>query len=119
MSGKNVWIIGVDSDQYEDGIYADGKSAVLTSMVKKVENSVFDGITRVNENTWEGGLIVQNLLNGGVGYSKANSELSKEAISAADKASEDIKSGKIVVDKTYKDALSKGLVPNTLGAIDD
>lgn len=28
-------------------------------------------------------------------------------------------SGKIVVDKTYKDALSKGLVPNTLGAIDD
>ena len=38
-AGKNVWAIGVDSDQYEDGIYdaAKGKSAVLTSMIKRVE----------------------------------------------------------------------------------
>ena len=41
--GKNVWAIGVDSDQYAEGVYADGKSAVLTSMVKRVETSAIYG----------------------------------------------------------------------------
>src|SRR5574344_955690 len=37
--GKNVWAIGVDSDQYEEGLFADGKSAVLTSMIKSAETA--------------------------------------------------------------------------------
>ena len=119
MAGKNVWAIGVDSDQYADGLYAEGKSAVLTSMLKMVENSTIDALTKVKNGTWEGGVVTQNMANDGVGYSKANAELKASAIAAADQAKADILSGKIVVDKTYKAALEKGLVPQGLSAIDD
>ena len=120
MAGKNVWAIGVDSDQYEDGLYGtNGESAVLTSMIKKVENSTFDALTKTKDGTWKGGVVTQNLANEGVGYSKANPALSQEAIEAADKAVKGILDGSIKIDKTYKDALAKGLVPAGLSAIDD
>ena len=119
MAGKNVWAIGVDSDQYEDGIYDGVNSAVLTSMLKVVENSTIDALKKTEEGTWKGEIINQNMANGGVGYSKANPALVKEAIEAADKAAEGILNGSIKIDKTYKAALSKGIVPAGLSAIDD
>lgn len=119
LAGKNVWAIGVDSDQYADGIYADGKSAVLTSMLKMVENSTIDALKKVSENIWKGGVVTQNMANGGVGYAKTNSELKASAAAAADKAAEGIFAGTIVVDKTYKAAQAKGIAPAGLGAIDD
>lgn len=119
MAGKNVWAIGVDSDQYEDGIYDGKNSAVLTSMLKVVENSTIDALEKVANGTWKGGVVVQNLKNGGVGYSKANPALSKEAIEAADKVADQILSGSITIDKTYASALAAGKVPAGLSAIDD
>lgn len=119
MNGKNVWAIGVDSDQYEDGVYAPGKSAVLTSMIKKVENSTLDALNKIKNNTWKGGVVTQNLANEGVGYSQTNTELSAAAKAAADQAAKDIITGKVVVDKTYAAAKAKGLAPEGLGAIDD
>lgn len=119
MAGKNVWAIGVDSDQYEDGVYAEGKSAVLTSMIKVVENSTLDALTKVKEGTWKGGVVTQNMANEGVGYATTNTELKAEAKAAADAAKADILSGKLVVDKTYAAAKAKGVAPLGLGAIDD
>ena len=119
LAGKNVWAIGVDSDQYEDGVYTAGKSAVLTSMLKMVENSTLDALNRIKDGTWNGGVVTQNMMNEGVGYSKTNAELKAEAIAAADAAAADILSGKLVVDKTYAAAKAKGIAPAGLGAIDD
>ncbi len=119
LAGKNVWAIGVDSDQYEDGVYAEGKSAVLTSMLKMVENSTIDALTKVKNGTWEGGVVTQNMANEGVGYAKTNSELKASAVAAVEQAKADILSGKIVVNKTYAASLAKGLAPAGLGAIDD
>ncbi len=119
LAGKNVWAIGVDSDQYEDGVYTDGQSAVLTSMLKMVENSTVDALNKVAGNKWEGGVVTQNMANGGVGYAKTNPELKKSALDAADKAAEAILAGTIVVDKTYAAAQAKGIAPAGLGAIDD
>ena len=120
MAGKNVWAIGVDSDQYEDGLYGtEGESAVLTSMLKLVENSTVDALTKVAEGTWEGGVVTQSMFNGGVGYSKANAALVPEAVEAADAAAAAILAGEVVVDKTYAAALAAGNVPAGLSAIDD
>ncbi len=119
IAGKNVWAIGVDSDQYSDGVYAEGKSAVLTSMLKMVENSTLDALNKVKNGTWQGGVVTQNMANEGVGYSTANSELKASAIAAADKAKADILSGKIVVNKTYAASKAAGLAPAGLAAIDD
>lgn len=119
LAGKNVWAIGVDSDQYKDGIYDGEKSAVLTSMLKMVENSTIDALKKVSENKWEGGVVTQNMANEGVGYSKANPELKASAIAAADKAAEGILAGTIVVDKTYAASMANGIAPAGLKAIDD
>lgn len=119
-AGKNVWAIGVDSDQYEEGLYGNKtKSAVLTSMLKMVENSTIDALTKVENGTFVGGVVIQNMKTEGVGYATTNAELCAEAKTACEAAKADILSGKIVVNKTYAASKAAGLAPAGLGAIDD
>ncbi len=118
-AGRNVWAIGVDSDQYEDGIYAGGKSAVLTSMLKKVEISTVDALKKVKDGTFVGGVVKQNLFNNGVDYSTANAELSDEAKAAVEQAKADILAGKITVPKTVKELMERHPALGKLNAIDD
>lgn len=117
--GKNVWAIGVDSDQYEDGIYAEGKSAVLTSMLKKVENATEMALNTVKSGNFSGGAVRLGLRDSGVGFSKANAELSADISAKIDAAAKDIVSGKIKVYGKYGEAKAAGAAPANLGAIDD
>ncbi|MDY4609800.1 MAG: BMP family protein [Sphaerochaetaceae bacterium] len=119
MQGKNVWAIGVDSDQYADGIYDGTKSAVLTSMLKRVENSTIKALTDVENGTFAGGVVKMGMTDDGVGYSTANPELSADVIKQVDAAKSDIISGKIKIYPTYKEALAAGAVPAGLSALDD
>ncbi|MCH3908251.1 MAG: BMP family protein [Sphaerochaeta sp.] len=119
LAGKNVWAIGVDSDQYEDGIYEGKKSAVLTSMVKRVENSTKMALEAVADGTFKGGVVTMGMKEDGVDYSKANPELSADVQAAVDASKADIISGKIKIYGTYKDALAAGAVPAGLAAKDD
>ena len=59
----NRYGIGVDADQYHE---APGR--VLTSMVKRVDNAVYDAIKRVKERRFAGGINVFGLAEDGVGY---------------------------------------------------
>jgi basic membrane protein A len=59
----NRYAIGVDADQYRE---APGR--VLTSMVKRVDNAVYDAILRVKENRFTGGIYNFGLAEDGVGY---------------------------------------------------
>ena len=117
--GKNVWAIGVDSDQYEDGIYTDGKSAVLTSMLKKVEFATEMALKQAKDGSFKGGVVRLGLKDNGVGYSAANKELTSDITAKIDAAAKDIASGKIKVIGNYKEAKATGLAPANLGAIDD
>lgn len=119
LKGKNVWAIGVDSDQYADGIYDGEKSAVLTSMVKRVENSARDCLTKVANHRFTGSVVCLTIEQAGVGAATSNPELKPEILDAIKDASKDIASGKIKVIGTYSEALSAGLVPEGLGAKDD
>ncbi len=119
MAGKNVWAIGVDSDQDEDGIYEGKKSAVLTSMVKRVENATKMALEDVAGNTFKGGVVTMGMKEDGVDYSKANPELSAAVQKEVDASKADIISGKIKIYGTYKDALAAGAVPAGLAAKDD
>ncbi|MGI6439124.1 MAG: BMP family lipoprotein [Sphaerochaetaceae bacterium] len=119
LQGKNVWAIGVDSDQHEEGIYDGTKSAVLTSMLKKVENSSLYALNAVKNGTFTGEVVKMSLADDGVGYSTANSELKPSVVSALEAARTDIINGKIKVIGTYKDALAAGVVPAGLKALDD
>lgn len=59
----NRYAIGVDADQYSEA-----PGHVLTSMVKHVDNAVYDAILRVKENRFAGGIYDYGLAEDGVGY---------------------------------------------------
>lgn len=118
--GKNVWAIGVDSDQYEDGLYTDSKSAVLTSMIKRVDSALLDLLQRLEKDNFEGNGVIQlDLAHNGVDFSTTNSELSESIAKKVDQVKKDIISNKINVVSTYKEALSKNLASKGLSALDD
>lgn len=120
LKNRNVWIIGVDSDQYEDGIYNDnGDSAVLTSMLKLVENATWQVLNEVQNGKFISGIREFDLGMDCVGYSISNPKLHQAAIEHAENARQDIISGKIQVEKTYRNALRRGLAPSGLRAVDD
>ncbi len=67
---RDVRAIGVDSDQWDDGVdpSAPGKSAVLTSMIKRVDVAVFEAVRSVGEGSFAGGLRVFGLAEDGVDW---------------------------------------------------
>jgi basic membrane protein A len=90
--------IGVDADQYKEA-----PGFVLTSMVKGVDNAVFDAIRRVKEHRFEGGIYQYGLAENGVGYVyDANNEklIPADVRARLESLKQDIVSGKIVVPST-------------------
>ncbi|MEO7456157.1 MAG: BMP family ABC transporter substrate-binding protein [Gemmatimonadaceae bacterium] len=90
--------IGVDADQYNEA-----PGYVLTSMVKGVDNAVFDAIKRVKENRFAGGIYQYGLAEEGVGYiyNASNEKLIPADVRAkVELLKKDIIAGKIVVPST-------------------
>ena len=90
--------IGVDADQYNEA-----PGYVLTSMVKGVDNAVFDAIRRVKENRFRGGVYEYGLAEGGVGYvyDANNATLIPDSVrTRLEQLKQQIIEGKIVVPST-------------------
>lgn len=98
LRGENVWTIGVDRDQYLDGIYEGDKSVMLTSMVKRVDVAAYNIIQAEMDGAFPGGSVVKfDLSNGGVGIPKDNPNLSNDIVSEVATYEQSIISGDIVV----------------------
>jgi len=117
--GRNVWAIGVDSDQYEEGLYNSTDSAVLTSMLKRVENSVIFALNAVKNNTFNPSVITFDLKADGVGYSNANAALGVNIINKLENIKQQISNGQITVAATLAEAVRLPGFPQNLRAIDD
>ena len=90
--------IGVDADQFNEA-----PGFVLTSMVKGVDNAVYDAIKRVKERRFKGGIYQYGLAEGGVGYvfDSNNEKLIPPDVRARVEAlKRDIIAGRIVVPST-------------------
>jgi basic membrane protein A len=97
-AGENVWIVGVDVDQYADGIYEGEKSVILTSAMKKLGEATFDMIKQEQDGSFPGGqTIIFDTKNNGVGIPEENPNLSEETMSKTSEVLEKIKSDEIVV----------------------
>ena len=97
-AGKEVWIVGVDVDQYKDGVYEGEKSVILTSAMKKIDQASYDMIKAENEGKFPGGQILTfDAKNDGVGIPAKNPNLSEDATKKAEEALGKIKSGEIKV----------------------
>lgn len=96
---EDVWAIGVDKDQYEEGVYNDaGDSAILTSMVKRVDVAAYNVAEQTMEGNFPGGeVLVFNLENNGVGIPEENPNLTQAMIDAIADYRQDILDGDITV----------------------
>jgi basic membrane protein A len=94
----NKLAIGVDADQY-----GEAPGYVLTSMVKGVDNAVFDAIRKVKDGTFTGGIDQYGLAEQGVGYiyDKNNEKLIPPDVHARlEQLRQDIIAGRIMVPST-------------------
>ncbi|WP_291162786.1 BMP family lipoprotein [Gemmatimonas sp. UBA7669] len=90
--------IGVDADQY-----AEAPGFILTSMVKGIDESVYQAVKSVKEGTFTGGVQQFGLAEKGVGYvyDDNNRALISDAVRARlDSLTADIVAGRIVVPST-------------------
>jgi basic membrane protein A len=117
--GRNVWAIGVDSDQFEEGLYTATDSAVLTSMLKLVETSTLYALRSVKDNTFRGEVISFDLKANGVGYSTRNPDLSQNIVTQLEELKNRITSGEITIASTYGAAKQVPGFPQNLNARDD
>jgi len=89
--GRDVWAIGVDVDQFDDGLYAKDKSSVYTSMVKRVDNAIYDSLISFENGEFSGGeAIMLDLAHGGVDWTDTNPEMSKGIKDKLNKIERDI-----------------------------
>lgn len=100
-NGEDVWAIGVDKDQYEEGIYEDEQSVTLTSMVKRVDTAVQEVSEMALEGNFPGGDVLEyGIEDNGIDYATTGDNLTPEMIEAMDDFMQQILDGEIEVPKT-------------------
>ena len=82
---REIWVIGVDRDQYEEGLNEDGSASVtLTSMVKRVDISVQEVTNLAMSGEFPGGEIIEfGLEDEGISVADTNKDAFTEDIIAA------------------------------------
>jgi basic membrane protein A and related proteins len=118
-AGKNVWAIGVDSDQHEEGLYTATESAVLTSMLKLVETSLVYALNSIKNNTYHGETITFDLAKDGVGYSTTNAALGASIRAELETIKQKIIKGEIKIAPSNAEAKKLPGFPQNLKAVDD
>ncbi len=102
-AGEDVWVIGVDSDQYDEGIYAEGKSAILTSALKNIPKSTYDAIDAAVNDEWVGGVsVVLTTEEDAVKLPDSNPNISDDVIAIYEEVYSLVKEGTLVVPETLE-----------------
>ena len=120
-SGRNVWAIGVDSDQFAEGLYNGTDSAVLTSMLKRVEIGTLYGLNAVKDGTFNGGEVISlDMKAGGVDYATTNTAaMTADIVDQIEVIKAQIIAGQIQIAATNADAKKLLGFPQNLKALDD
>lgn len=105
-AGEQVWIVGVDVDQYSDGIYEDNKSVILTSAMKRIDKAAYDMISAEKEGKFPGGqTLIFDSKNNGVGIPENNPNLSEDVMKKVDEVFKKLQSGEVKVSSVKGDLL--------------
>ena len=98
VNGEEVWVIGVDSDQYDDGIYEGNKSVILTSAIKKVNAAAYQMIeAKLNDEFQGGEALVFDVKNDAIGIPDKNPNLSDDTMDKVNEVLNAIKADEIEV----------------------
>ncbi|NIZ18905.1 BMP family lipoprotein [Entomospira culicis] len=121
QSGRILWAIGVDSDQYIEGLMPDGHSVVLTSAMKNADAAVYSTLFDLERDIFHYGQAIYDLDNDGVGFSQSNTiALSEDLLLKVKALKEQIRNRDITVYTTLSQVQKAGLIANyTTDAKDD
>ena len=97
-ANANVWVIGVDADQYAEGQVNESTNITLTSMLKGVNAAVVDISTKAMNDEFPGGTTtVYGLKEKGVGLADSRGAIPEDVLKLVDEYSKKIADGDIVV----------------------
>lgn len=98
----NVWVIGVDRDQYEEGaVPGTDLNVTLTSMVKRVDVAVKDLATKTMNGDFPGGETIRyGLEEDAISVATTGDNISKETLMEIEKWTEKIKAGEVEIPTT-------------------
>ena len=97
-TGADVWVVGVDVDQYADGLLPDGKSVVLTSAMKRIDTAAYDMVKAELDGKFPGGeTLTFNAVNNGVGIPTENPNLDAAVQKEVAKVFAMLQDGSVVV----------------------
>lgn len=106
-AGENVWIVGVDVDQYADGMIEDGTSVILTSAMKKIDTAAFDYIEAYLRGNFPGGETINlSAKDGGVGLPVENPNLSDDTTAKTAEVLAGLQDGSIVAPASVEELTS-------------
>lgn len=97
-----IWAIGVDQDQSSVA-----PETILTSAMKRVDNSVYDAASDLINGTLESGVKTYTLEDAGVDIAPTTDNLSEETLAAIEEVKQQIIDGTVVVPKTKEDFEAK------------
>lgn len=98
LGGQEVWIVGVDVDQYADGIYEGDNSIILTSAMKYIDVATYDMIRAELNGEFPGGQqLMLDAAMGGVGIPVDNPNLDANVEATVADVFEQVANGTILV----------------------
>lgn len=98
---RDIWVIGVDRDQYDEGQIGDD-NVTLTSMIKRVDVAVEDVSNQAMDGDFPGGELLEfGLKDDAIGFATTNEEaITEEIIDTVNEWKEKILNGDIDVPQT-------------------
>lgn len=101
---KEVYVIGVDVDQYSEGKLQNDHSVILTSAIKRIDNAAYDALDDIQKNEFPGGqVIVMDAKSNGVGIPLENPNLTTETVTRIEEALNLLKEDKLKIPETAEE----------------
>ncbi|WP_281862817.1 BMP family lipoprotein [Planomicrobium okeanokoites] len=98
----NVWVIGVDSDQYDEGQVGDA-NITLTSVLKRVDNAVFNISEQAMNGEFPGGeTVVYGLADDGIDLADSRGAIPEDIMTQIEEFKQQIIDGDITVPETVE-----------------
>lgn len=100
----NVKIVGVDVDQYHEGLTEKGTSIILTSAMKNIDVAVKEHLANYINGEFKGGeVFTLGISDDGVGIPSENPNLSDDTIAKVEETMKQVKDGAVAVPSSLED----------------
>ena len=100
----DVKIVGVDVDQYHEGLTSDGSSIILTSAMKNIDVAVKEHLEYYLNDDFKGGQVFTlGITDNGVGIPSENPNLSSDTIAKVEETMKQVKDGAVAVPSSLED----------------